>query len=357
MLESGDREYVKAQLLAQVASDTTPRQTLISFLPADVAMEVEEGLKPQVLVERVLVLCEQDGWRRTPPLLSTLIAGLLGDSGRIPELIARLATPPRAPAAPDPFSATVLDTGQPFLDRLATRSILKTWTELMPLQQVMVVEGPSGTGKTYTNEYVRHLVRHVVTTSADVRTVLVAFDREQAASVGPREVAKDLVWNMGGDPDEVPEADTNAAALVKQLVSWVFRTANKDGLRWWFVLDGFRSSRPLEVPGWQLREDTREFVVTFVRGLTNGINAARHRLLLPDFERALLPLPPGSVGLDKTCSVPKASIRSLIEAVIAAAGSDLDPDAVETQILNGLSNPVAELPELNARLIDLMEVA
>lgn len=357
MLASGDREYLKFQILACIASDVTPRQTIARDLPFDILVEIEEGLRPQVLVERVLALCEADGWRRTPPLLCTLMTSLLGDSGRIPELIAKLATPPRAAVAVDPFTTSVLDTRLPFLDRLPTRNVVRSWTSLMPVQQVMVVEGPSQSGKTYTNEFVRHIVRDTLKTTTDVRTVMISLEKDQAMSIGAVELAKDLVWNMGADPDEAPGFDTNTTAFIKQLVSWVLRVANRDGLKWWFALDGFRASRPGEEPPWQLKEDTREFLVAFVKGLTNGINTTRHRLLLLDFDRAILPLPPGAIGLDVTRSVSRATVRIAIEAIITMSGSGLDPDAVEADILRDLSNPVAELVELNARLVDLMAVA
>ncbi|WP_242122126.1 hypothetical protein [Sphingomonas lacusdianchii] len=357
MLESGDREYVKAQLLSRVGSDISPRQTFISELPIDIAIQLEEGLAPQVLVERVLVFCEADGWRRSPPALSSLLTALLGNSGRIPELVAKLTVPPGAQATLDPFTTSILDIGLPFLDRSETRKVLRTWLDLMPRQQVMVVEGPSQTGKTYTNDFVRHIVRHVMTTSSDIRTVIVAFDRDQARSVGPLELAKDLVWYISGVVAGAPEYDTNTTAFVKQLVTWVLGEANKAGLKWWFVLDGFRSSHPGEEPGWELRDDTREFLVAFVRGLTNGINAARHRLLLLDFDRAILPLPPGAVGFDRTCPIPHAAVRTVIDSIIAKSASSLDPDAVEADILDGLSSPIAELPELNARLVDLLAEA
>jgi hypothetical protein len=356
MLDVTDRDYVKTLILARIRSDPSPRQTLINALPDDIVDRLEEGLTPQVLVERVLVLCEQDGWNRAPSALSTLVMSMVGNIGRVPDILGKLASPPRTSAA-NPFMALVLDTGQPFLDRLTTRNVLRSWTSLMPLKQVMVIEGPSRTGKTYTNEFVRHIVRHVTATAPDVRTAMVSFDRDQATSTGPLELATDLVGYMGGDLKDAPAYDTNSAALIKQLVAWVLGHTNRQGFKWWFVLDGYRSSRAGEQPAWQLRDDTRDFIVAFVKVLTSGDNAARHRLLLLDFDRALLPLAPGAVGLDKTCPVPRASVRSVIEAIVTSAGSQLDPAAAEAEILSGLPDPIADLSELNARLSDLLTAA
>jgi hypothetical protein len=313
-------------------------------------------MNPATLVERVLTLCEADGWRSTPTAMHNLLF-YLGNTDRVPQILAKLAARPAAPAN-DPFTASILDTGQPFLDRLPTRTVLRTWTDPLPVKQVMVVDGPSKTGKSYTVEYVRHIIRHVASSSgqgtSDVRWALVSLERDQVASCGQAELATELVSALGGDPTDMPRSDTNTAAWTKQLVTRVLREANSRGLRWWFVLDGFRSSRPGEDPPWHLREDARDFIIAFVKGLTNGINPGLHRLLLLDFDRAILPLAPQAVGLDKTCSIPQASVTALVRSIIASSGKALDPVALEAEVMSDLADPVDNLPELNERLIELM---
>lgn len=196
MLDVDDREYVKALLIQRATMSGSAKLTLISGLPLDVSMQVEDGLNPATLVERVLVLCEADGWRRDPTTLARLLS-LLGNIGRVPVILTKLVTPPLG-AASDPFATTILDTGQPFLDRLATRTVLRTWTTTMPVKQIMVVAGPSK-GKSYTVEFVRHIVRDIVrTTATDVRSVLVSLERDQAASCGQGELATEIVSEMGG---------------------------------------------------------------------------------------------------------------------------------------------------------------
>ena len=355
MLDVVDREYVKGLLAQRVSVAGAPRQVLVSTLPQDIAQQVEEGLTPINLVERVLVLCEADGWRRAPSTLSSLLNALLGPTGNIPTILIKLATPPAAVATNDAFTTSILDNGQPFLDRLETRATLRSWTEeVMPIRQVMVVEGASKTGKTYTVEFARHLVRHAARNDRNVRAVLVTLDREQAASCGQAELAIELVSEMGGDPSGIPTKDTNTVAWTKQLVTWVLREANRQGLHWWFLLDGFRSSLPGEEPKWQLREDTRDFIVGFVKGLANGINPSLHRLLLLDFDRSILPLRPGSLGLESTNAIPHASIRTLVRSIIGSVGADADPAAIEAEIVTGFPDPVQDLPELNTRLMEFM---
>lgn len=357
MLDTGDREYIKGLLILRLTNSGALRQTLVSYLPQDLAQQVGEGMNPATLVERVLALCEADGWRRTPTAMANLLS-YLGNTDRVPQILAKLAAAPAAAPDNDPFTASILDTGQPFLDRLPTRTVLRTWTEPLPIKQVMVVDGPPKTGKSYTVEYVRHIIRHVASSSgqgaSDVRWVLVSLERDQAASCGQGELATELVDALGGDTTDMPTSDTNTTAWTKQLVTRVLREANSRGLRWWFVLDSFRSSRPGEHPPWQLREDTRDFIIAFVKGLTNGINTGLHRLLLLDFDRAILPLAPQAVGLDKTCSIPHAAVTALVRSIIASSGKALDPVALEAEVMSDLADPVDNLPELNERLIELM---
>ena len=355
MLEIDDREYVKDLLIGAVVGSAAPSQMVVAFLPEDVARNLMHGLPPAPLIEHTLCLAERDAWRTDPSTMAKLLTGLLGDQGRVPTIIARMKKPIIAPA--DPFASLVLDSKLPFLDRGRTRSVLRSWLQPMPLQQVMVVEGTRRTGKSYTNEFVRHVVRNVGATLPVLRTALVAFERDQAPSIGQLEVAAELVSAMGGDPAKAPPLDTNTAAWTKQLVRWVLAEANRRDLHWWFVLDGFRSSEPGEDPQWQLREDTRDFVGTFIKGLTNGINVERHRLLLLDFDRAGLSLRPGLVGLDRTGAIGRTTVSSLIRELAAASGRQSDAALLEADILSDLPDPIADLPELNARLMDLMEVA
>ncbi len=355
MLEIEDREYLKALMIHAVVWTGSPYQTVKALLPSSVGQNIAEGLPPAVLIESTLALAERDAWRTDPSTLANLLKGLLGDQGRVPKILARISKP--APPAADPFTSMMLDSRLPFLDRAPTRTVLRSWLKPMPVRQVMVVEGRRLTGKSHTNEFVRHVVRSVAATMPILRTALVAFDRDQAPSIGQLEVAAELMSAMGGDPATAPPLDTNTAAWTKQLVRWVLAEANRRDLHWWFVLDGFRSSQPAEDPGWRMREDARDFIATFTKGITNGINAERHRLLLLDFDRASLTLPPGVVGVDRTGAISRAVASSLVQELITASGRSLDAARLEADVLSGLPDPIDDLPELAARLMDLMEVA
>lgn len=356
MLLVDEREYLKGLLNTLVSAQAQPRQFLVSRLPTDLRGEVAEGLAPERMIDRVISLCERDAWRRKPTALSLMLA-VLGPQGRVPEILARVATAPPGPTPEDPFFAAVLDNGLPFLDRRDTRIVLKTWPDVFATKQIHVVEGNARTGKSYTNEFVRHVVRSIANQVPDISSALVTLVGGQASSVGQVELASDLVGQIGGDPRKVPPDDTNTSRWTQELVKWVLAEANSSQLRWWFVLDGFRSSLPGESPAWQLREDTRDFIANFVSALTNGINVRRHRLMLLDFDRTILAVPPGGLGLDKTCSIPRNSISALIGSVIAASNKGYDPAEVEADIMEGFGDPIDDLPELNIRLVELMELA
>lgn len=341
MLTAQEREDIRALLEIVVSEQTSPRQALVAFLDPTLHTRLHEG-SAAVLVDEALTLSTNDGYRQTPPALVQLLRGLLPDLPETEAIAARLSVPP--PPVADPFDALVLNSNLPFLDRLPTRQALKSFLhELRPSKRIVVINGDHSPGKSYTTAF----VEHVFGDRRDIGHCLVAVDQDQGAATGPLELARDLVTNMGRDTSDPPPPNTNQQRWTAEVVNWVLSAANQSELSWWFILDGFNAA--------EMRDDTRLFIDTLATKLGTGVQRDRHRLILLDFDRTVLAVPPGSISDQTTSPVPHASVVRAVDQILATSPPDLDRGVVTASVLDGFADPVTDLRELGVRLGALIQ--
>jgi hypothetical protein len=340
MLTQQDRDFIEEELVALVAGSASPRAALSAGLGA-LAARLPDGLAPALLVSQAVEICIEDGHQRTPPAMVTLLQ-LIKHIAGIPEIIARVSAPP--PRAADPFAALILDSKLPFLDRLPTRAHLRALTQQQPTQPVVVIGGGRKSGKSYTSEFVDHLCRNL----GGIQHCRIEVPEKQGASIGPAELARDIVTSVGGDPRQEPPANTNLERWTQDLANWIISAAKASGVRWWFVLDGFNQN--------ELRDDTRLLIVKLAKGLTTGMARRLHRLILLDFDRTLLPLQPGMIASESTSGIPASAVAAGVAEVVRVSGKQLDEEKILAKLMEGLSDPVMDLPELGNRFRDLISL-
>jgi hypothetical protein len=156
-----------------------------------------------------------------------------------------------------------------------------------------------------------------------------------------------MVTNMGSELAGAPTQTTNQERWIQEIVNWVLSVANMSQYSWWFILDGFNAD--------EMRPDTQQFIVTLATKLGTGIQRDRHRLILLDFDRTVLAVPPGSVSDQTTSPIPHDSVVKAVDQILATAAPDLDRALVTAGVLDGLSDPIADLRELGVRLGAVIE--
>ncbi len=342
MLTPEERDLVFQLLLSVVAAVPSPRQTLVGGLDVSLRAGLGEGV-PKDLVDQALVLSTDDGRRLTPPAIVQLITQLLPGREEIVAIVERLSTEPPVASA-DPFEALVLNSNLPFLDRTPTRQALKGFLrELRPNKRVVVINGDMSPGKTYTTAF----VDHVLADERNISQCLVTVTGDQGASVGPMELASDLVTNMTTTPSDPPPPNTNQQRWITEVVNWVLSVANQSNRSWWFIFDGFNAQT--------MRADTQVFIDILATKLGTGLQRDRHRLILLDFDRTVLAVPPGSISDQTTDPVPHVSVVRAINQILATSPPDLDRGLVTASVLDGFADPVTDLRELNVRLEALIQ--
>ncbi|MCP3139789.1 hypothetical protein [Pyxidicoccus xibeiensis] len=344
MLTQQQREFVEEQLVAVVSLHGSPRATIAAVM-GGLASKLPDGLVPEVLVTRAVDICIADAYGSTPPALVMLL-GLIKHIAGIADIVAAIGTVPLATGATpnDPFSALILDNKLPFLDRQPARAFLRALTQPMPMQPVVVVSGNQKSGKSYTSEFVDHLCRNL----PGIQHCRIEVTHDQGASVGPAELARDLVTQLGGNPWQGPPQNTNLDRWAQELANWVLAEAKQSGVRWWFVLDGFNKK--------ELRSDTSLLIVKLAKGLTTGYARLWHRLILLDFDRTVLPLQPGTIAAESTAGIPASAVAAGIAEVVKASGKAVDEKRILDKLMDGLPDPVVDLPELGSRFRDLITV-
>jgi hypothetical protein len=343
MLTADERELVEEKLLDILSNHGQPRQLLVTYLHQDLVINLPEGTLA-VIVPRAVQLAEKDAYKRKPAALVYLLEGLIPDDEQVAAIVERVKTPP--PSVLDPFEARVLRTKQPFIDRKQTRASLKALIQETPVQPVVVIAGDSGLGKTYTFDF----IDHISSSESDILHCLVKVEPGQGASIGPAELARDIVASisMSGDLSREPPATTNIEAYTLELAKWIISVAGQSGQRWWFVLDGFNQN--------ELRNDTRSLIVNLASRLLTGIARRRHRLILLDFDRRNLLVPPGLIASETITGIPRSAVEFTVSELVKASGQPLDAAQISAKVLDGFADPVTNLVELNKRVADVIAV-
>lgn len=344
MLSSEDEAITDEVLIKYVlaANYGSARAALAPGLYDDLLINLRDG--PNLtMIAQARLLAVVDGYNRTPPAIVRLLKLVEALDPRIPPLIARLSAAGPLPAAHNPFNDVLLFGRLPFLERRPTRTALIALLNAQPVYPFVIVNGLGKLGKSYTTQ----LIRHALIVQASLSQCVIDAPRGQLASIGPEQVARELVISMGGRRDDEPPTQTDTDQWCKELAIWVIETGLKGNLTWWVVLDGFNG------PG--LRADTKTFIVKLALAFANGLATRQFRLILLDFDPTALPVAQ-RVKADTPGPISKASVQSFVAAVFAGA-PQIDPQQVFAVVTDGLPDPIDDLPELGQRLCDAIDAA
>jgi hypothetical protein len=347
MLKEDERDYIQDQLFSELGGVGAVRANLLGALPNHLQLRLPEGLLPSLLITKAIDLCIEDGYKSQPPVLYHFLRTLLPHNGRLLPVLARLKVPPPAAAVAlaDAFDAVLLDTRLPFLGRQTARSYLRALMEASPRQPIVVINGRSHSGKTYTTE----LIRHARCYHSGVLLCHVEIGEKEGASAGPRELASDIITQLGGNMNDLPERNsTNLERWAKDLSNWIINTAEK-WQRSWIVLDGFNNS--------EVRADTRRLIVNLASAMIRGAALAKHRLILMDYDHTTLTVQPGMIAVDVTEGIKKALVQAFLTQLVNGSGKQLDPLQLFERVTQDFAeDPINDLPGLARRLNEMIAI-
>lgn len=342
MLTQAEQDLVLELLIKQAALAPAPRQALVVGLANHLAARFDSTGTPAALSKMALALCLEDGYRGAPPAIVGLLKLVNQLDPSIPEIIQRVHTPP--PASADNFEAVVLDIKEPFLARHKTRSNLRALLALKPVKPVVVINGSQGTGKTHTAAFIQHVLRNL----GAVQHCIISFDQELGPAIGPKELASDIVTQLGGDARAIAPPCTNGFRWAQELANCVISEGSiQKHQAWWIVLDGFREPN--------LREDTKQFIVKLAATLMTGMAQERFRLILLDFDSTVLTIPPGKIADELMTPIAANAVTKCIEELTPHLPS-LERQSIVARILQGVSDPIDDLPTVAGRLREVIRL-
>lgn len=342
MLFAEEQTYVVDRLVTLVlVGQPAFRPVLVSMLDVEFAKTIPDNLPnlAEAAATRVLQLCMDDGWNRTPPSVVSLLK-LLPNDQMVQKIVDRLRVPP--PPTPDPDMEPILTTNQPFIARPFLRQKLKLLTQPQAPKPILVITGEKKTGKSYSGAYVSDFCRRRPDVAVSLQEIFSGVGWPTA-----EQIARDIVSSMGRLPTNMPPMTTNADRWPLELANWVLVEGAQTQSKWWFVFDGFDSE--------EIGKDTRAFINFLADRVTTGIYSKMFRVILLGYERGLLSTRPGTIDIDSTEPLSESDVRACVEAILKRGAVNSDPTPFVAQIMDGLPAGEGRHEEINRRLCDLME--
>jgi hypothetical protein len=340
MLTQGEQDLVLGLLVQQASFGATPRQSLVVGLTEALAARFPAGT-PEELARFALSLCLEDGYQSTPPAIVGLLSLIEMLDPQIPVIIKRVQVPP--PNPPDIFDAVILDTKEPFLARKNTRTNLKLLLAPRPLRPVVLINGLTGTGKTHTSAFIEHVLREKL----QVQHCIVSFSDEQGLTIGPKELASDILTQLGGDPRSIGTPCTNNDRWAQELANCIIAEGAKRPVTWWVVLDKFR--------GPNFRTDTQHFIRTLASAFVVGLAQQQFRLILFDFDSSALTIPPSKVADETTTPIPIAEVTQCIDQATPGLSAG-ERQSLVSRVLQDIPDPMVDLRVVGARLREVIKL-
>ncbi len=350
-LNYDEEAMLASMLIPRFTGETQFREIFLGpFLGTPFAERVPFYSKIGLFVRTAVRQCNgKAGWQTDPSALRQLFDwhDLANESQDLAKLDARIrgieAENKQLRSTPSILEPeTIINETAPFVNRSQFRSAVQELTEPSASQKpILLVEGGTLTGKTYSVEYIDHLKS---VNGGLFNTYVRTFDSDQGLSTTPEDLARELFMLMGQqlEPDGIPSDKTNLKKYVRDLAMRVLsEAAQREEPQHWIILDNYSGN---------LREDTREFLKALSEEVTNGVFAIRCRLIFLGADRDLLSLVRTTKYREE--SVTRCSRRDIEKTLreILLSTPAVQPAAVDMFVFDKLPDDVWRMWEINRRL-------
>jgi hypothetical protein len=228
---------------------------LRALLPAEHFVFIDRDDMPAAYGYNVVCYCERNAWVYEPGLLIKLLE-IWAHELIIDQLIRRLKqlSPPKYHPPKKPWETCLVYVEVPFISRPVTRHAIEGFGSRLkegpwePAARVLVVNGPSKSGKTYTCELIRYV--KAMYGPGVLEPVMLDYKNMPVAGFGPAELIGLLLdqvnpgWSRHA---QLPVLDNQQEARwIRELCHMLRDEAFSAGKTYCLVLDGFDAPR---VPG------------------------------------------------------------------------------------------------------------
>lgn len=356
MLTENHRKDLEDVLLEIILASGNGHQYFCTILPSEIMAEISQSEKPGVLAGKIVESCETSGFVMEPPAM-LLLLDYIEAQGKPIDASIRLIYENHSQTAAHPLDAEILVNRLPFADRTQLREIIREMAQPATARPVLVIQGEAYSGKSHCAHLIDHYCFHAAESDGTVLFCRCDAPRREPgreaeaeaelALIGPLDIAKDFMSQLGADPDELPGIHTNKKKWYEELARKLFAVANRNSVRAWFILDGFE--------GKGMREDTADFLLALAQCFTSGMTPRQHRLVFCGFGHILHAVMGEKIQTYQTGPLLVSDVRSVIAKVLADKHlSDHDRaqfiQDVMQRVTGGFIEPFARLDKIGPRL-------
>ena len=339
MLSDTERRKI-AELVVGLVERAGTAQPLINALPQPLRRLFTTSGNFITMTSAAISICIDDGYNRNPSAVTEFLRDMallsLDAADELNSFADRLAV---RPPSQDPYDDLVLRKDLPYLDRKELRGALRR-NITRQLYPILVVNGPSGSGKSFTARLIDHLVRsepdleHCMIRAPDGGEPPTALD-----------IAKDMMTNLGARASCLPPNTTNDRRWPRELANEVaveLKARTETQMRTWLTVLDVSGGRPISA-------DVAAFVHQLATSLMTGVGRVRHRVILMNFpEEALVGLEPDmeTVVLEALSS---AELTDELRRLFVYLGRAADAIQLADGVLKDLVAPHENLREVGRR--------
>jgi hypothetical protein len=339
-LSDSERDYVARTLMTRLGAN--PYAHLQGLFGPEVNRVIPLQTTPWDFALETISACELR-YPRDPSWMNALLDSL-GTVTAV-EIRVRLAREREsaaraAAAASDPFSDTRLYRGEAFLDRRKLRDALRRLASDQG-PNVLVVNGPPGSGRSYTRALIEHAARRLAT----FEVAWIPLE-EAGVKLEPDGLAWQIACKLGRRDAPVPARQSTGKRWAQDLALWLLSLPRPSDPVWWILLDGFDDP---DIP-----EDTIALVQNLALHICSGEAQRRFRLVLLEYprplphsiRRAVVPeelQPPESIG--------EVDVREHFESLFVSLNQALEPEALTRLVASVMEG----LPPSGDRLVRLCQ--
>jgi hypothetical protein len=356
MLTNLEYETVVQSLAYALSVQGNPRTALVAMV-AEAEFRTEFPTWPQnanQLAREAINQCIASGWIHVPPWLQQILSKIT-QTPEIAQILTKIANKPadwQAPTAGEPFDDWWLpDSKLPFINRVNLREYLRR-LDAPTGPSVLIVNGPTKSGKTYSVELLAHTIRRSLPLERrdlPLPIALITLTPGMGTLLSPQRLAELIVERITNNPKPLPDLTSVTPDRHNEaLCDWIIDNISEAGEKWWIVLDNLDN---VDQP--ELTPITRSFISKLIEMVSIGKYRKKLRLLITNYAPTLvLGVPLSEMNYEQLNLIGEVDLESFFKKVLDKAGQP-PPSPLAIQLAVQFS--MLGLPQDSTRLMVLNE--